>query len=363
MSYSNQMIVHAVDTMESYLNNKLPETKLWEHSFIKKQIDRREYQENFTIEDHIRGMVYSMLSSGAKWDRVVDGIDDSTGKITPIDELFHNYNMEYILSSSSDFFTERIKEICGATQSTRKQMEALIKNNIPLLSKIENQYGSIDSCYKKYIAEDSTLKGLIEKLSSPESFFKMNQMGEALNAEYLRNVGLGITLEKKQSADSFGNKLGNSVRLQGGGFGLKGAAKGIAKAETFNFGMSALGKFVSHQLQMSDEEKAQIFSKFKEDVFFKEVYNDYLCTFFSMIQFLADNGILKQIYTKTGNEYNTMINNLKNPMFPKDKVGQLLADMISKYPFAQAEYELLINVYGENDETREIINYFNFPLS
>ena len=67
---------------------------------------------------------------------------------------------------------------------------------------------------------------------------------------------LGITLEKKQSADSFGNKLGNSVRLQGGGFGLKGAAKGIAKAETFNFGMSALGKFVSHQLQMSDEEKA-----------------------------------------------------------------------------------------------------------
>lgn len=50
MSYSNQMIVHAVDTMESYLNNKLPETKLWEHSFIKKQIDRREYQENSLLK-------------------------------------------------------------------------------------------------------------------------------------------------------------------------------------------------------------------------------------------------------------------------------------------------------------------------
>ena len=57
-----------------------------------------------------------------------------------------------------------------------------------------------------------------------------------------------------------------------------------------------------------------------------------------------------------------MINNLKNPMFPKDRVGQLLADMISKYPFAQAEYKLLINVYGENDETKEIINYFNFSM-
>lgn len=86
MSYSNQTVVHAVDAIEHYLNNKLPETKLWEHSFIKKQIDRREQQATFTIEDHIRGMIYSMLSSGAKWDRVVDGIDDSTGRITPIDE-------------------------------------------------------------------------------------------------------------------------------------------------------------------------------------------------------------------------------------------------------------------------------------
>ena len=207
MSYSNQTVVHAVDAIEHYLNNKLPETKLWEHSFVKKQIDRREHQETFTIEDHIRGMVYSMLSSGAKWDRVVDGIDDSTGKITPIDELFHNYDMEYILSGSSDFFTERIKEICGATQSTRKQMEALIKNNIPLLSKIENQYGSIDSCYKKYIAEDSTLKGLIEKLSSPESFFKMNQMGEALNAEYLRNVGYDIAKPDRHIRRILGSKI------------------------------------------------------------------------------------------------------------------------------------------------------------
>ena len=45
MSYDNQRIVHAIDAIENYLNNKLPETKLWEHSFIKKQIDRREHQD------------------------------------------------------------------------------------------------------------------------------------------------------------------------------------------------------------------------------------------------------------------------------------------------------------------------------
>lgn len=65
-------------------------------------------------------MVYSMLSSGAKWDRVVDGIDDSTGKITPIDELFHNYDVEYILSSSSDFFTEKNKKNLRSNSKYKK---------------------------------------------------------------------------------------------------------------------------------------------------------------------------------------------------------------------------------------------------
>ena len=34
--------------------------------------------------------------------------------------------------------------------------------------------------------------------------------------------------------------------------------------------MSALGKFVSHQLQMSDEEKAQIFLNLKKMYFLKK---------------------------------------------------------------------------------------------
>lgn len=192
MIFNNKTTVNTIASMEKYLNHTLPDTKLWACSFIKKQIDKREQKQLFTIEDHIRGMVYSMLSSGAKWDRVVSGIDNTTGRITPIDELFHNYDIEYILSCSSEFLTDRIKEICGATQSTRKQMDALIHTNIPLLNNINTKYENIDYCYEKYIMEDPSMKLLIEKLSSPDSPLKMNQMGEALNAEYLRNIGYDI---------------------------------------------------------------------------------------------------------------------------------------------------------------------------
>ena len=39
--------------------------QLWGNTFIKHQIDKRERGEKFTIKDHIRAMVYSMISSGA----------------------------------------------------------------------------------------------------------------------------------------------------------------------------------------------------------------------------------------------------------------------------------------------------------
>lgn len=172
---------------------------------------------------------------------------------------------------------------------------------------------------------------------------------------------LAIEANKNQSAKNLGNTVGNSIQMQGGGFGFKGAMKGVAQAEAFNIGMGLLGKFVESQSKMSQEEKEVIYSKFKEDIFFKEVYCDYVNTFYTTIQTLAENGVLGDISTLTGNEYNTMINNLKNPMFPKDKVASLLVELISKYPFTTASYEVLKERYGEtDDEVQKIIKYFEF---
>ncbi len=163
---------------------------------------------------------------------------------------------------------------------------------------------------------------------------------------------------KNQAANNLGNTVGNSIQMRGGGFGLKGAMKGVAKAEAFNIGMGLIGKYVANQTKMSDEEKAEVFSKFRADVFFKEVYSDYVNTFLTTIQVLSENGVLNGISTRVGNEFNTMINNLKNPMFPQDKVSSTLANLISSYPFSSACYQVLKQRYGETDEVKKIIEYF-----
>lgn len=167
-----------------------------------------------------------------------------------------------------------------------------------------------------------------------------------------------IKEKRNQSADNLGNQVGNSIQLQGGGFGFKGAMKGVAKAEAFNLGMGFIGKYVANQTKMSDEEKAEIFSKFQKDIFFAEVYSDYISTFFTTIQILSDNGVLDGIFTRTNEEFDTIITNLHNPMFPQDKFSSILSGLISSYPFTSSCYELAKQKYGETNEIKKIIEYF-----
>lgn len=168
----------------------------------------------------------------------------------------------------------------------------------------------------------------------------------------------GIETSRNQAAEQSGNMVGGAVRLQGGGFGLKGAMKGIAQAEVFNAGMGLLGKYVTNQTKMSPEEKANAFALFKHDVFFREVYSDYFNTFLTMVQTLSASNELSEVSTIAGAEYQTMIQNLQNPMFPQDKVAPALVKLIATYPFEAATFDLLQQRFGQTTEVQQIISYF-----
>lgn len=74
-----------------YRDGKLQTKKLWKNTHIKKQIDRRNAGiDIFSIQEHIRGMVYSMLSSGISWERVEKSIDEDTGKLQSLITFFIN---------------------------------------------------------------------------------------------------------------------------------------------------------------------------------------------------------------------------------------------------------------------------------
>ena len=140
MNIKIKEVAQAVELMDKQLrtellikDNKIQQKKLWENTYIKHQIDKRNNGECFSVNDHICAMVYSMLSSGIPWERVEKGIDNTTGRITSIDKIFQQYDPEYILKCKPESLNNEIKEIHCASQYTLKQMHALINTNIPKL--------------------------------------------------------------------------------------------------------------------------------------------------------------------------------------------------------------------------------------
>lgn len=201
-------IAAVVVDMDRQLRENLTSPKmLWENTYIKHQQDKRKIDGTFGISDHIKAMVYSMLSSGITWERVESMTDLKTGEITLIDDLFHQYDPDYILSCDPSQLRDSIKDLHLASQYTLKQMTALINDNIPKLKSLEQKYNNIDEYYKKFITEGCNLTCLVRQLSSQDSVDKLSQMGEALIAEYLRNVGYDIAKPDRHIRRILGSKV------------------------------------------------------------------------------------------------------------------------------------------------------------
>lgn len=200
--------VELISKMERQLREQMlkeePE-KLWEENFIKCQIDKRDRGELFSITDHIRAMVYSMLSSGISWDRVAKDIHPDTKCMVLVDKIFCGYNTKQLLNCTPEQLRDSVKSINCGTRSTGKQMEALLSVNIPKLLKMEKEYGEVDTYYRRFIEMDHTLKTLVTALSALGGEDKLAQMDVALVCEYLRNVGYDIPKPDRHICRILGN--------------------------------------------------------------------------------------------------------------------------------------------------------------
>ncbi len=152
-------------------------------------------------------MVYSMLSSGITWGRVEALSDPDTGTFPEIDQLFHQYDPECLLSSDPDTLAQGIQDLGCASYSTWKQMDALVHTNINRLVKMEKEHGGIDKFYAGFLAERESPAELLPVLAGDSSRWKLAQMGEALVCEYLKNVGYDIAKPDTHIRRILGGKI------------------------------------------------------------------------------------------------------------------------------------------------------------
>lgn len=139
-------------------------------------IEQRAAGKRFSMSEHIRGMIYALLSNYRSWEQIEDHIEQ-------IDNIFFHYDADRILSTPADYFTQQLLQIKCGNISTRKQMNAL-HDNIRRLEKIEREFGSLDA----FVTSGTPVE--IADLLAKSLKYKLRTFGFALAMEYLRNVGI-----------------------------------------------------------------------------------------------------------------------------------------------------------------------------
>lgn len=141
------------------------------------KVSARKKGKKYDFSEHLKAMVYSLLSAQRPWAGVAKHLDE-------IDGIFFGYDAERILEQSDTYFVEHIRALKCGNRSINDQMKYL-PDNIVTLRSIEAEYGSLDAFVTSAPAHE-----IVRKLTNYKSKYKLRNMGVALCWEYLRNVGI-----------------------------------------------------------------------------------------------------------------------------------------------------------------------------
>lgn len=156
----------------------------------------RQNGKRFSLNEHIKAMVYALMTNQTVWNRIVPSL-------RAIDKIFHDYDADFIKTHNPDDFAEEIFCLKCGNRSTRKQMNAL-KGNIEVFERLEQEYGAVDIFIEEHSPED-----VVAAFSQAGSAYKLDMMGEALVWEYLRNVGIdGVKPDTHIRRFLGGNRMG-----------------------------------------------------------------------------------------------------------------------------------------------------------
>jgi len=163
------------------------------------RVEERKNGKNFSLAEHVRGMLFSFLSSQTKWEdksrKISEGAidflssDGSSGfNIIP--------NVELISKMPAvDLMRKFRKAKCGNKQ-IYIQMHAL-KDNIDTFMRWERDHKSVDGFFEKKIGgfispDPKKVVEIVKILADSDNEDKLWAMGIPLVCEYLRNVGVDL---------------------------------------------------------------------------------------------------------------------------------------------------------------------------
>lgn len=169
-----------------------------------------------------------------------------------------------------------------------------------------------------------------------------------------------LTIEKNQR--SVANTMSFVPNLIGGGFGLKGAVKGIARATAFNVARNSIeSSLIKGAANINAAQQTELYNRIKPDVLFEHFFLDYWRVFLTVVSILHRNK--KNVWLPIDSNIKNadgVFDNLSNPNFPKEQLVAAFIKILQMKPYDKRYYKFMVAYFGDTEEVKAIRNYFGY---
>ena len=195
-----------------------------------------------------------------------------------------------------------------------------------------------------------------------ESFLKEHTEAFHLALDDWNTMAESIRLTVESNVQGVAKIASFVPNMQGFGFGLKGALKGVAMAEAFNFVRDGIeSKSVQSAMNIKHAQQHELYQRIKPEILFENVRADYWNMFLTIVFILRRNK--RDIWwpkDELEQQANGIFQNLSNPNFPQDKIVDVVLGLLKLDPYKEDYYKYMVSRFGDTEEVKAIRDYFGF---
>lgn len=193
-----------------------------------------------------------------------------------------------------------------------------------------------------------------------DSFYEQHTSAFHLGIDDYNAMTESVNLTVANKQRSVASVMSHVPTMVGGGFGFKGALKGMAMATTFNAVTQGISNAtIKNASNITPLQQAELYGRIKADILLKRVFCDYWNVYNSLVWTLKKSGSDIWWQTKDADQqYKNIFQNLSNPNFPQDKVLDTLIELILTNPYSPEYYEFAISRFGQSEDITKIEEYF-----
>lgn len=320
--------------------------------------------ESFNIEKAQSIITYIHEKPKTKMTEVPETVSETWDDVSGTERIFTINGKALHIPVTLDIYNsyrQRFQQLALAcSEAARNEYDKKVINLVTFLEFFPPIYGYYLGQIIPRVIEICIFKGIYTETEDSILEKHLQVYTNAWNVYETTVESIELTLQKNQNQIT--GLMGNIPRLVGGGFGTVGAVKGIAKAEIFNTLADKFEtKVVKGAENLNNAQQQELYERINPDDLFTRVFADYWNTYELLVNILNSNG--ENIWLPTEElkqQCNNIFHNISKPVFPKEKILDVLLDIISKNPYNPEYFEFLANYCGETNEVVAVRKYFGY---